>query len=77
MASMSDEPNVVIESVGAVDWIRLNRPEVRNAITRESAEQVTAALEASATRGARVTSSARPPWTGRKTWIRARTVGST
>lgn len=51
---MSDQQIVMVETIGAVDWIRLNRPEVRNAITRESAERISAALEASEKRGARV-----------------------
>jgi 2-(1,2-epoxy-1,2-dihydrophenyl)acetyl-CoA isomerase len=51
---MSEPSNVVVETVGPIDWIRLNRPEMRNAIARDSAERVTEALRASERRGARV-----------------------
>lgn len=44
---------VLTEKVGDVTWIRFNRPEVRNAIARESADLLRAAFERCETDGTR------------------------
>ena len=44
---------VLTEKVGDVTWIRFNRPEVRNAIIKESADEVRAGLDACEKNGTR------------------------
>lgn len=48
------EDIVVRETKGPVHWIRLNRPEIRNAICRESAQLALTALKQCENEGARV-----------------------
>jgi len=51
---MSDDQIVLTEQKGTVLWIRLNRPKVRNAIAKESATLIQAALEQSERQDVRV-----------------------
>ncbi|MBI2827338.1 MAG: enoyl-CoA hydratase/isomerase family protein [Planctomycetia bacterium] len=47
-------PEVVAERKGAVKWIRINRPQVKNAITPDVADAVREEVEKATTEGARV-----------------------
>ncbi len=54
MSSAVDAPLVLSELRGKVKWIRLNRPEVRNAIAMTSADRITEEVTAAPGQGARV-----------------------
>lgn len=54
MSQATTNPIVLGEMRGKVKWIRFNRPEVRNAITPESADLVRAEVESAVDEGARV-----------------------
>ncbi len=54
MSTATVAPIVASEMKGAVKWIRFNRPEVKNAITPESALLVRDEMERAAAEGARV-----------------------
>ncbi len=54
MSVAAQSPIIVSELRDRVKWIRFNRPEVRNAITLESADLLTAAIQEAPGEGARV-----------------------
>lgn len=54
MAEASTSPIVVGEMRGSVKWVRFNRPEVKNAITLDSADLARAEIEQAPDEGARV-----------------------
>ena len=54
MSTATKAPSVVTEMKGAVKWIWFNRPEVKNALTPDVADQMRVEVEKSPSEGARV-----------------------
>ncbi len=54
MSQATSAPVVVSEMQGKVKWIRFNRPEVKNAITPETADRMREQVESAPREDARV-----------------------